>query len=203
MPACIFPPHRRWMPGTPQSSWARRCENLLRSPWRCLSSGWRLTSGALPPIFPCGDSTEPYQRLRKEKINTTMAWHPVMFVTSWLHAAVVQLVPAGLHHVDLPGGGEAPVDVGHRHQPQRGPDPVSQGQPRAPLNTTKTKTELWIKSVSQLDKLNSYTNSRVKPGELNWLGNIFSWTVTAEMIFVVPNVARMLWVLQWTKQSMN
>ena len=65
-----------------------------------------------------------------------------MFLTSWLLAAVVVPVAAGLHHVDLPGGGEAPVDVGHRHQPERGPDPVSQRQPRAPLNTTKTKTEL-------------------------------------------------------------
>ena len=44
-------------------------------------------------------------------------------LTSGLLTTVVKPVSAGLHHVDLPGGGEAPVDVGDRHQPERRPDP--------------------------------------------------------------------------------
>ena len=65
-----------------------------------------------------------------------------MLLTSWLTVAVVIPVSAGLHHVNLPGGGEAPIDIGLRHQPQRRADPVSQGKPRAPLNTTKSETKL-------------------------------------------------------------
>ena len=40
------------------------------------------------------------------------------------------------------------------------------------------------------------TNFWVKPGELNWLDNILSWAVAAEIFLVIPNVARILWVLQ-------
>ena len=126
--------------------------------------------------------------------------------TSWLPVAVVVPVAAWLHHVDLPVGGEAPVGVGRRHHPERGPDPVSQRQPRAPLNTTKTETELekyYMTCISChwdgcCGRLINYipTNFRVEPGELNWLDNILSWAVAAEIILVIPNVARMLWVLQ-------
>ena len=57
---------------------------------------------------------------------------------------MVSSVAAGLHHVDLPAGGEAPVRVVLRHQPEGGPDPVRQRQSRAYLHSAIPETEFVL-----------------------------------------------------------
>ena len=93
---------------------------------------------------------------------------------------MISSVAAGLHHVDLSAGGEAPVRVVLRHQPQGGPDPVRQRQPGSYLHTSVPETELV---------------PRVQSGELYWLDNILSSLVIAEIVLIPPNIAGMIGVL--------
>ena len=64
--------------------------------------------------------------------------------TPGLLAAVVVVVPTGLHQVDLPTGREASVDVVLRHEPDGGSDPAGQGETRPHLHAAVPETELVL-----------------------------------------------------------